>query len=223
LGQILYFGGGVQLGSGGPPLIILYTLVPWVGVMAAGYAFGSVMTLRADQRRTICLSLGLAAVALFMLLRFVDVYGDPRSWHDAGPAPALLRFLNTSKYPASLLFLLMTLGPMFAALALFDQARGRVAGVLATFGRVPLFYYLLHIPAIHLAAAIVSLLRTGSVDPWLFANHPVMVPDVPHGYTWSLPLLYLVTTIVVVLLYFPCRWFARLKDQRREARWLSYL
>jgi hypothetical protein len=134
----------------------------------------------------------------------------------------VLRFLGTSKYPASLLFLLMTLGPMLVAVGLLEGARGAVANVLATFGRVPLFYYLLHIPAIHVAASIVSVLRSGAVDPWLLDNHPMMVGPPPDGYTWSLPLLYLVTAIVVALLYIPCRWFARLKERNRS-EWLSYL
>jgi uncharacterized membrane protein len=221
--QILYFGGGIQLGADGPQFIVLYSVVPWIGVMAAGYVFGAVMTQSAERRRSISILLGLGAITLFILMRFADVYGDPRSWHAPGGAPVLLRFLNTSKYPASLLFLLMTLGPAILAVGLLDRVRGRVADTLATFGRVPLFYYLLHIPAIHIAALIVSWLRTGRVEPWLFANHPMMVPPVPEGYTWSLPLLYLTTAIVVALLYIPCRRFARLKEKKRDSRWLSYL
>jgi uncharacterized membrane protein len=223
LWQILYFGGGIQLGAAGPQFIVLYTVVPWIGVMAAGYAFGAVMTQSPERRRSISILLGLGTITLFILLRFADVYGDSRSWHAPGGAPVLLRFLNTSKYPASLLFLLMTLGPAILAVGLLDRVRGRVADTLTTFGRVPLFYYLLHIPAIHIAALIVSWLRTGRVEPWLFANHPMMVPPVPEGYAWSLPLLYLITAIVVALLYIPCRRFARLKEERRDSRWLSYL
>jgi hypothetical protein len=116
----------------------------------------------------------------------------------------------------------MTLGPMFIGLALAERAAGRVAGVLATFGRVPFFYYVLHIPTIHAAACVVSLVREGAINPWLFTNHPMAPGRVPDGYTWSLPLLYGVFAVVVVLLYFPCRWFARLKATRRSA-WLSYL
>lgn len=111
---------------------------------------------------------------------------------------------------------------MFIALGLADHARGRIAGVLSTFGRVPLFYYLLHIPLIHLAACVVSVIREGSVNPWLFTNHPMAPGDLPSGYMWSLPLLYLVFVIVVVLLYFPCRWFARVRATRTSP-WLSYL
>jgi hypothetical protein len=127
--------------------------------------------------------------------------------------PKPLAFLNTAKYPASLSFLLMTLGPMFVLLALVDTASGRVAGVLETFGRVPFFYYLLHIPLIHFAACLVSVIRDGSVNPWLFANHPMMNPPAPPGYTWSLGLLYLVWAIVVAVLYVPCRWFARVRAE----------
>jgi hypothetical protein len=111
---------------------------------------------------------------------------------------------------------------MLLALGLLEGASGAVANVLAVFGRVPLFYYLLHIPLIHSAACVVSLLRTGAINPWLFENHPMFVPPPPPGYMWSLPLLYLVTAIVIVLLYFPCRWFARVKS-RSQVGWLSYL
>jgi hypothetical protein len=136
--------------------------------------------------------------------------------------PGLLAFLNTSKYPASFLFLLMTLGPTIALLPLVEGANGWLAGVLETFGRVPLFYYMLHIPLIHLAAIAVSLMRTGAVTPWLFANHPLNPGQAPAGYQWSLPLLYLVWAVVVVILYFPCRWYAALKA-RNKSTWLSYL
>lgn len=216
LWKTLYLGGEIRLGGDGPPLLVLFVIVPWIGVMMAGYAFGAVMQLPAERRRAISLRLGLGATAAFVLLRALNVYGDPRPWKSG------LSFLATNKYPASLLFLLMTLGPMFIALALAERSRGRVAGVLATLGRVPMFYYLLHIPVIHLAACAVSWLREGSVNPWLFTNHPMAPGDLPPGYTWSLPLLYLVFAVCVVVLYFPCRWFARLKATRRSP-WLSYL
>jgi hypothetical protein len=116
----------------------------------------------------------------------------------------------------------MTLGPTIALLPLAERARGVITDTLAVFGRVPFFYYLLHIPLIHLAAIIVSLIREGRVNPWLFTHHPMMPPPVPAGYMWSLPLLYLVYACVIALLYLPCRWFARLKAQRPDS-WLRYL
>ncbi len=210
--QILYFGGNIG------PLFILYVLIPWVGVMMAGYAFGPVMERPAVERRRFCLRLGAALTVLFVVLRWLDVYGDPRHWRNA---PSLLRFLGTTKYPASLLFLLMTLGPMFLLIALAEKGPGsRTAGVLATFGRVPMFYYLLHIPLIHAAACVVSLIREGRIDPWLFGNLPVDPPPVPPGYTWSLLLLYAVFAICVAALYFPSRWYAHVRPRHP---WLRYL
>jgi hypothetical protein len=116
----------------------------------------------------------------------------------------------------------MTLGPTIAALPLLEEARVRVAQWLTVFGRVPLFFYLLHISLIHAAAVGISLVRSPAATAWLFGNHPMNPGPVPEGYTWSLGLLYLVTGAVVVALYFPCRWFADLKA-RRKAAWLSYL
>src|SRR5215469_5121160 len=219
--KLLYFGGAVRVGPSGPPLLILYVIVPWIGVMMVGYAFGSLMERTPEQRRTICLRLGLAATALFVVLRALDLYGDPRRWH-AMKMPAVLAFLNTTKYPASLSFLLMTLGPMLIVLAFSERWKGRVTEAITTFGRVPMFYYLLHIPLIHLAACVVSLIREGHINPWLFGNHPLAPPQVPPGYTWNLGLLYLVFALCVTALYFPCRWYARLRATRKSA-WLSYL
>lgn len=247
--QVLYFGGPVQIGEHGPTLFVLYSIVPWIGVMALGYAFGRVVIMDACPRRRICIALGTAAIALFLVLRGFNLYGDPRPWSSPKPpaaqaqqstpgaqasqpapspaprrpqAPAWISFLNTNKYPASLLFLLMTLGPMLLIFP-FLKNTGRVPGVLTMFGRVPFFYYVLHIPLIHLAAIIVSLVRSGTVSPWLFLNHPVMIPPAPPGYVWSLGLLYLVWALVVVLLYFPCRWFAGVKQRRKDIGFLSYL
>jgi uncharacterized membrane protein len=221
--QFLYFGGEVPLGEGGPVIGVLYSIVPWIGVMAAGYAFGAIMIREPAERHRQCVRIGCSAIALFLILRAFDVYGDPRPWRDGGGAPALVRFLNTSKYPASPLFLLMTLGPAIALLPLAERAHNIVGRVLVAFGRVPMFYYLLHIPLIHIAAIAVSLVREGRVNPWLFGNHPYMPPELPEGYMWSLPLLYLVTVIVVALLYIPCRWFAAVKERRPDLRWLGYI
>src|SRR5437870_7076262 len=223
LWKILYIGffqGPVE----GTPLIVLYSIIPWIGVMAAGYWFGTVLTLEPARRHRICLRLGLGATALFLVLRGFNLYGDPRPWSSGTPMPALLSFLNTNKYPASLSFLLMTLGPTIALIPLLDRARGPVARWLTVFGRVPFFYYVLHIPLIHALALVVSKIRTGTVDPWLFTNHPMGNPPAPEGYTWNLGLLYVVWIIAVVMLYFPCRSYADLKVRRTDqSRWLKYL
>jgi uncharacterized membrane protein len=232
LWKVLYlgfYGGPIRLGADGPNLIVLYSIIPWIGVMSAGYAFGAVLMLDPLSCDRICLRLGLGAVALFLVLRGFNLYGDPRPWNvptvgepGAPSMPPLLAFLNTNKYPASLLFLLMTLGPTIAVMPLLEQAHGALARWITVFGRVPFFYYVLHIPLIHALAVVVSLVREGAVNSWLFANHPMGNPPAPEGYVWSLGLLYVVWAVSVVGLYFPCRWYADLKARRKDW-WLSYL
>jgi uncharacterized membrane protein len=230
--KILYvgfFAGPIQVTAGGPTLMVLYSIIPWIGVMAAGYAFGSLLALEPGRRNRICLAIGLGATAVFLVLRGLNLYGDPRSWRDlthgpdGGPGmPSLLAFLNTSKYPASLQFLLMTLGPTIALVPLLERSRGAISGWITTIGRVPFFFYVLHIPLIHALALLVSQIRLGMVSPWLFSNHPMGNPDPPDGYTWSLGLLYLVWAVAIVLLYFSCRRFADLKARKTDW-WLRYL
>lgn len=221
LWQLLYRDGGIMLGTDGPLLVVLYVLVPWVGVMALGYVFGTVLRWEPARRDRACRLLGAGAIALFLLLRGTNLYGDPTPW-GGGQMPPLLSFLNTAKYPASLLFLLMTLGPVILVLPWLEHARGWLVGVLTTFGQVPLFYYLLHIPLIHAVALLLTRFQMPEAVPWHFANHPMMMPEPPPGYTWSLTQLYLVTLLVVALLYPACRWFARLKRERKGTI-LSYL
>lgn len=200
-----------------PGLAILYVLVPWIGVMAAGYGFGAILLRDPGQRRRICLWIGLSATAIFLMAGSLTVWLTPVP---ANAPPAIFRLLNQQKYPASPLFLLMTLGPTIACLPLAEHVRGWFARVLATFGRVPMIYYLLHIFTIHVAALAVTLLREGTVHPEWYATAPFTFLPPPHR--WNLPLLYLVWAIVIVILYFPCRWFADLKD-RRPGAWCRYI
>lgn len=209
-----FYPAGLDNSSG---IAILYVLLPWIGVMAIGYAFGAIMIRDTVERRRICLRIGLCATALFLVAGVVTVILRQAP---AGAPPALFRLLNQEKYPPSQLFLLMTLGPTIALLPLAERARGWFAGVLTTFGRVPLFYYLLHIPVIHLAALLVWYLREGNVHSEYFASAPFV--SVPAEHRWGLPLLYLVFVTVVALLYFPCRWFAGVKA-RSQRGWLRYL
>jgi uncharacterized membrane protein len=221
LWQMLYLGGPIQFGAEGPVLFVLYVLVPWVGVMALGYAFGAVLRMEPAEMRRTCLGLGGGAIASFLILRGFNLYGDPRPW-DASRMPALLSFLNTTKYPASLLYLCMTLGPVVALLPVLENARGRFVDWLTTLGRVPLFYYLLHIPLIHLLALGFDALRHPAAVPWMFDNHPAMVGPAPDGSVWSLWELYLVFTVALVILTFACRWYAEVR-RTSTRRWLRYL
>jgi uncharacterized membrane protein len=211
--QFLYFGGGVG------PIGVLYSIVPWIGVMAAGYAFGTIITKPREERDRLCLRIGLAATALFIIGAGLATALKPAT---PGSPPALFRFLAQQKYPASQLFLLMTLGPIIALLPLAEKARGWIGNALSVFGRVPMFYYLLHIPLIHALAVVVSLIRTGSVTPWLFGNLPLDPPDQPPGYRWSLALLYLVWAVAIVVLYLPSKWYWRAKAEKRFG-WMKYI
>lgn len=206
---------------------ILYVLVPWIGVMAAGYAFGAILGRDPAARRRFCLSAGLTATALYLALVVAFVFFAPDQ--DAGASGRrLFAALSPPKYPASQPFLLMTLGPTIALLPFLERAggpstglrAGRIAGMLTTFGRVPLFYYLLHIPVIHIAALVVTRVREGSVHPEWYLRAPYT--SVPDGHHWSLSLLYVVFVIVVAVLYVACRWYAGVKARRPDS-WLRYI
>ena len=184
--------------------------------MAAGYAFGALLMQEPAARDRQLLRLGLSATGLFVAIGVIGalVMSQP----DA--PPLWFQVLNQRKYPASQLFLLMTLGPAIAMMPAFEQWRGWFATMLSTFGRVPMFYYLMHIVVIHALALGVWLLRDGSAHSEWFVTAPYV--SVPHEQRWSLPPLYLVFAIAVTLLYFPCRWYADVKA-RGGARWLQYL
>ena len=203
----------------GIKVLAVYPLVPWIGVMAAGYAFGPVLNFPEPQRRRWLLGSGLSLVGIFVGLRALNVYGDPAPWQ---PSPSwsasILSFINCEKYPPSLLYLAMTLGPGLIGLALFERARGRLAGWLITFGRVLFFYYIGHIYLIHVVAVAAAAFAGGDLA-WLFQD-PIGMK--PQGYGVNLFLIYLLWLGILLTLYPLCRWFAALK-QRRHEWWLSYL
>jgi uncharacterized membrane protein len=199
----------------------LYALIPWTGVMAAGYALGPLMLLEPERRRRWLIGLGTAVTLGFVLLRASNLYGDPAPWvAQEGVVATVLAFINLEKYPPSALYLAMTLGPALLALAAFEAARGKLARVFVVFGRVPLFYYVLHILPLHALAVAFSAATLGEVT-WLFGGLPLMAQ--PEGYGFGLPGVYLVWLLAVALLYLPCRWFAEVKRRRRCSAWLSYL
>lgn len=208
-----------------PVVIVAYPLVPWIGVMAAGFCFGEVYRLPGDRRRVVLIRLGLALIVAFVVVRWLNVYGDPRPWiAQSRPGFTLLSFLNTSKYPPSLLFLLMTLGPAILLLGLIDRARLSDRHPFVVFGRVPLFYFVLHIPLIHALAIGLLWLRYGSA-PFLLLPPPTLGTPrelFPPDYGWELWMAYALWAVAVAALYPVCLWFARLRARRRDW-WLSYL
>jgi uncharacterized membrane protein len=199
---------------------VAYPLIPWIGVMAAGYLFGSLLQREESARRKTLYRLGFGLIAGFVVLRALNIYGDPHPWSVQGSTVhTILSFLDTHKYPPSLLYLMMTLGPAIAVLPLLERWRNGFASFLTVFGRVPLFYYVLHLYLIHLCA-IAAAIVVGINPAFLFSNTFPGRWQVPYGF--GLPTVYLVWIGVVLVLYFPCRWFADLKRRRRDV-WLSYL
>jgi uncharacterized membrane protein len=200
-----------------------YPLIPWVGVTAAGYGLGQIYSWPAERRKAFLLRLGVGLTAAFFVLRAINVYGDPLRWSvQKSAAFTALSFLNTTKYPPSLLFLLMTLGPAALFLWAADAGAPRWLHPALIFGKVPMFYYLLHIPLIHFVAVAVCYARYGQVH-WMFESADIQSFPItpPPGWGYSLPIVDLVWIVVVVTLYPLCHWFAGFR-QRHTDTWLSY-
>ncbi len=206
-------------------VMVIYSVVPWVGVMSLGYLFGRHYELSFDERKKRLMTWGVVLSVLFVVLRAVNLYGDPAHWqaNERGILYTVLSFLNATKYPASLAFILMTLGPALLALPYLEKVRGKLGGrahlsqMLVTFGRVPLFFYVVHIPLIHLLAMLYSKLRygfvgveasgAGSLVGWYLQGQQYA----PEGYVQNLWLVWGVWIAVTVALYWPCRRYAELK------------
>jgi len=212
---------------------VRYVLIPWVGVMATGFAFGSLLH-RPDRRRVI-LTIGITATMLFFVLRGINGYGNGiaglpfRYRFSSGPwsvQPTLtltaVSFFNTLKYPPSLDYLLMTLGPALTVLGLLDGAKAKrgLSKILVVFGRVPLFYYVLHIYLLNVLARLTSL---AFHQPVWHGTVIAEIPQRPMGYGHGLPFIYAMWLLAVALLYLPCRWFMEFRGRHREWTWLSYL
>jgi uncharacterized membrane protein len=196
----------------GNTVMILYPLVPWIGVMAVGYCFGTIFSQPEQQRHKTFYLIGGSAILLFVVLRAVNIYGDPAPWSvQTGGLNTALSFINVSKYPPSLLYLLLTLGPAIVSLPLLEKVRGTAGNIFTVYGRVPLFYYVLHIYLLHSMAIVFGYLLKGDTNVTAFV-HP--------GYT--LPSVYIFWLLSVVILYWPCGWFMRVKMNNRQW-WLSYL
>ena len=208
----------------GIPLLSAYPLVPWIFVMAAGFCFGPVVSLPPPQRRQWMVRAGVALTAAFIVIRGLNVYGDPVRWSSQFPGMTLLSFLRCTKYPPSLDFLLMTLGPAMLLMAWFERYTWSKTNPLIVFGRVPLFYFLVHFYVAHALTIPFALLRYGRaeflVNPLPSMGGPAKLFPADFGY--ALWVVYAVWIGVVAMMYPLCLWFARLKERKR-AWWLSYL
>jgi len=206
-------------------VLVAYPLVPWVAVMAAGYCFGPVLRWESARRQRLLVRLGLAVSLAFVLLRALNIYGDPFRWSvQSSKIFTLLSFLNCTKYPPSLLFLLMTLGPALIATAWLERRQFSANNPVIVFGRVPFFFFAVHLALIHALAILLGFLRYGRASflllpaPSMGSMRKIFPPD----YGYNLWVVYAVWIAVVVMLYPLCRWFAQLKARRKDW-WLSYL
>jgi uncharacterized membrane protein len=205
-------------------VFVAYPLIPWIAVTAVGYSLGRVYRWDGNKRRAVLLRVGLTLILAFLLIRGINIYGDPSPWVSQNTVVfTALSFLNVTKYPPSLLFLLMTLGPAMLFLRIVDRETPRVLRPALLIGKVPLFYYVLHFVLIHLLAVATCYVRYGAAH-WMFespdvANYPFTAPP---GWGFSLPVVYAVWSGVVLASYPLCRWFAALKQRRSDA-WLSYV
>jgi uncharacterized membrane protein len=214
----------VIFSSRGHTVLVAYPLVPWVGVTAAGYGLGQIYAWTAARRQAFLLRLGIGLSMAFVVLRAINIYGDPFRWTTQRSAVfTALSFLNTTKYPPSLLFLLMTLGPALIFLWAVDAHTPRLLRPALIIGKVPMFYFLLHFAFIHLLAVVICYARYGHIH-WMFespdiANFPITQPP---GWGLTLPFVYLLWAFVVLAMYPICNWYAAVK-QRSNNPLLSYL
>jgi uncharacterized membrane protein len=198
-----------------------YVLVPWMGVLAAGYVFGNVFSWEASRRQKFMLALGVGLTAAFILVRWINIYGNPRPWtHQNSLLYSIFAFVDCHKYPPSLDYVLMTIGPALILLSFLDRGTPKFLRPFLVFGRVPLFYYILHLPLIHGIAVVVALIRHGRAD-WLFTS-PFSNPNAPPDAGFGLLGVYCFWILAVLILHPICRWFADFKARRRDV-WLSYL
>ena len=202
---------------------VLYAVLPWTSVMLLGYVFGSLYTknVQPHRRKNILLITGLSLITVGIVLRIIDHYGDPSPWSvQRNFAHSLLSFLNASKYPPSLFYLCMTLGPVITILALIENVNNRVTSVFKVYGNVPFFYYILHFYIIHLLTVVLFFASGRTVDQIDDHISPFLFRPVDFGY--NLAIVYLIWFCIIASLYLPCRWFSNYKKTHNQW-WLSYL
>ncbi|MFI5160093.1 MAG: DUF1624 domain-containing protein [Sphingobacteriales bacterium] len=210
----------------GEVLLVGYPIIPLMAVMPLGYCLGSLYKADYDaqKRQKTLLMIGAGAIVAFIILRYANVYGDPVKWSTQKSALfTFLSFLNVNKYPPSLLYLLITLGAACLFLAFTEKLKGAVVNVVSVYGRVPMFYYLIHIYVIHLIALTASALTTGQNWKIWFLKKPIWFTTDLKGYGFSLPVSYLIWIAIVIALYPLCKRYDAYKQANKQKWWLSYL
>ena len=205
---------------------VAYPIIPWFAVMSLGYYFGAFYDKSYDitKRKKTFTLIGMIAISLFLVLRYTNLYGDLIPYKDYGSiSKNIISFFNPSKYPPSLLYLLMTLGVAFLLLAYIEKLNGKIVNFFSTFGRVPFFYYILHLYTIHLSAIVMYKLTGFGWKNVLPAWGPDIVPSYMNGYGYSLWVVYAVWVGIILLVYPICLRFDKYKQANKEKWWLGYL
>jgi len=216
----LLFGGGL-IKAGGTTILFGYPILPWMGIMFAGYAVGPLFTMPEEVRKKRLLQIGLTALGLFVLLRAVNVYGDVAKWSvQKNAVYTFLSFINVSKYPPSLLYTLVMLGILMLFLSFIEGRANRFTRVVTVYGKVPMFYYLIHWNIIHLLMLAMVFLEGYRADQLVFGTFQF---GRPPGSGIGLWMVYLVWLCVVAALYPLCVWYGKYKASHPEKRWLRYL
>lgn len=216
---ILHQPGIIPLFGGAAQVFVAYPLIPWIGVMMAGYALGAMYAWNDERRRKWLLILGGVATALFIVIRFINAYGDPAAWSmQQSPLFTFLSFINTTKYPPSLLFLLMTLGPALIVLALMDKIDGNAVWqrIGIVYGRVPMFYYILQWFVAHSAGIFITLAAGKSID-YFFMNLLEMGQQAPPDHGFSLAVAYAAWITGLIVLYPLCLYYGRFKRKSEHS------
>ncbi len=210
---LLHERGGIQI-TDNFKIGVLYPVLPYLGLICFGFAFGKVFSPQMEnaKRKRILLVTGISCIALFVVLRFPNLYGDAAHWEHQMPSRYdFASFINTTKYPVSLLFALMTLGPSILFLYFFNDIRNWFTNILVTIGKVPMFYYIVHLYLLHLVAALTESSTT------------INGMGLPLKSHFHLGGVYLIWISIVLALYFPCKWYGKYKSAHPEKWWLSYL
>ena len=204
--------------------IIVYSFLPWTGIMMLGYGFGRVYSssFSEERRRKLLLMMGLILILLFLVLRYTNIYGDPLPWsrQARGPVFTFLSFLNANKYPPSLIFVLMTLGPAMVLLAYLEKVRNRFSAIMNVYGRVPMFYYIIHFFIIHSLLVILFFVTGHGSKDIVSPNNPFLFR--PSDLGFGLPGVYMVWLFVVIVLYPLCKRYDRYKSTHTQW-WLKYI
>ena len=216
---------GIKPLDSGHSLFVFYPMLPWAGLMLLGYCCGKLFThTEAAKRNRLLLLTGMSAIALFLVLRFINIYGDPLAWKKQPTAlQTFFSFMNVQKYPPSLLFIFATIGPLLVVLSFIKTTSGNVAKKVMVFGRVPLFYFVVHFFILHVVQIITYLFSGHTVEEGMKGSTASLFKFSAPGEGVSLGFVYLIWIAIVLLMYPICKWYDSYKAAHKEKKWLSYL